>query len=139
MQRRCLKMPRQKFSITLDSSMIERINDFVSREKSMSGKFNEILHAYFTMLDRAKKEVLHTFSESELNYIYDMLNGTLLTPELSFKVFLISEIEDADKFDRLSEKWNVDIEKFLNKLNALSEFECYAVCKIAEEFWEKGK
>jgi hypothetical protein len=80
-----------------------------------------------------------TFSESELNYIYDMLNGTLLTPELSFKVFLISEIEDADKFDRLSEKWNVDIEKFLNKLNALSEFECYAVCKIAEEFWEKGK
>lgn len=132
-------MSRQKFSITLDGRMIDRINDFVSREKSMSGKFNEILHAYFAMLDRAKKEVLHTFSESELNYIYDMLNGTLLTPELSFKVFLISEIEDADKFDRLSEKWNVDIEKFLNKLNALSEFECYAVCKIAEEFWEKGK
>ncbi|MFU0783766.1 MAG: RHH-1 domain-containing protein [Thermoanaerobacterium thermosaccharolyticum] len=130
-------MPREKFSITLDDVMIERINNFVSREKSMSGKFNEILHAYFAMLDRAKKEILHIFSENEFNYIYDAFNGTILLPELSFKTLLIAKVEDADRFDRLSEKWNVDIDEFLNKLNALSEFECYAVCKIAEEFWSK--
>ncbi len=128
---------REKFSITLDNTMIDRINNFVSKEKSMSGKFNDILRDYFAMLDRAKKEVLHAFTESEFNYIYDAFNGTILLPELSFKTFLISKIEDADRFDRLSEKWNVDMDKFLSKLNSLSEFECYAVCKIAEEFWNK--
>lgn len=130
-------MPREKFSITLDNTMIDRINNFVSKEKSMSGKFNDILRDYFAMLDRAKKEVLHAFTESELNYIYDAFNGTILLPELSFKTLLIAKIEDANKFDRLSEKWNVDMDKFLSKLNSLSEFECYAVCKIAEEFWNK--
>ncbi|MEG6570150.1 hypothetical protein [Thermoanaerobacterium thermosaccharolyticum] len=130
-------MPREKFSVTLDDVMIERINNFVSKEKSMSGKFNDILRDYFAMLDRAKKEVLHAFTESELNYIYDAFNGTILLPELSFKTLLIAKIEDANKFDRLSEKWNVDMDKFLSELNSLSEFECYAICKIAEEFWSK--
>ena len=131
-------MPREKFSITLDDVMIERINNFVSREKSMSGKFNNILHDYFAMLDRAKREVLHIFSENELNYIYDVSDGTILLPDLSCKTLLMSKIKDADKFYKLSEKWNIDMDEFLSKLNSLSEFECYAVCRIAEEFKSKN-
>jgi len=132
-------MVRQKTSVSFSDSTREMIEKFCSYQPGMnkfSSKAEEIIRDYSALLERTKRELSNIFSESELNYIYDMLNGTLIYPEqISIRSILTIEIKDVDRYEELGKKWKVDVKELVKKVSNLSEFQAYGLVKMAHEWW----
>ena len=75
------------------------------------------------------------FTEAELNFLRDSLNGAVLMPELAYQPSLILMIEDSGRLDGYGDKWQVDVPALVSKVKALSEFECYALSKSIDQWW----
>lgn len=126
-------------SVSFYPEHIEIVEKFPSRMHGMnefSAKVQEILLDYHYMLLRTKKEIEGVFTEKEWYYIRDMLNATMLPSTISYATMLVAQIEDAAALDGLDEKWEVDAKELARKISTLTEFQCYTVVKMSDEFWE---
>lgn len=128
-----------KKTIYIPEKTKEMLDSFISAsrcEVEFSAKIQEIIIDLCTLLSRTKREVKGRFSENEWNYLRDMLNGTILQSDVvPYRFVLTAEAEDANRYEGLGEKWNVDVKKLIEKLKNLSEFEAYTVAKMVDEFW----
>jgi len=133
-------MPRKKSSVSFDDRTIKIVQEFSSRYRGMdafSALAEEIIQDYALLAARTKRELLSKFSEAELNYIYDILNSSLVMPTHSIRYSLCAEVEDADIYEHTGEKWSVSAAELSNKIKGLSEFDAYVLTKISDEFWAK--
>ncbi len=132
---------RKKTSTTFLQATVDQIENFPSRHHGMtnfSTRAEEIILDYFAMIDRTKKELKLMFSEDELNYIYDMLNSTLIqADQCSVRTVLAAEVEEADKYDGLGEKWGVNAQELAAKISGMAEFQAYTLAKMADEYWSQ--
>lgn len=115
--------------------LIERFPSGTKQPLEFSTKVQEIIRDYSLLLDRAQKGLKALFTEAELNFLRDSLNGAVLMPELAYQPSLILMIEDSDRLDGYGEKWQVDVPALVAKVKALSEFECYALSKSIDQWW----
>lgn len=125
-------------SVSFPAGILDLIEKFPSRTKQdieFSTKVQEIIRDYSLILDRAQKGLRGQFTEAELNFLRDSLNGTVLMPELAYQPSLILMIEDSDKLDGYGDKWAVDVPALVAKVKGLSEFECYALSKAIDAWW----
>ena len=91
----------------------------------------------FSILERyTKKELRNYFSLPEVFLIATALKGTLYdVTTISPKIVLLSKITDLMDLDNFHLKYNVNKEVLTNKLQKLSEFQCYIVIKMSLDFW----
>lgn len=125
-------------SVSFPAGTLDLIERFPSRTKQdieFSTKVQEIIRDLSLLLDRAQKGLKNQFTEAELNFLRDSLNGTILMPELSYQPSLLLMIEDSDRLDGYGDKWQVDVPALVEKVKALSEFECYALSKSIDQWW----
>jgi len=136
-------MIRRKSSISFSEETRELVNKFVSRypdKHNFSSTVEEIINDYAALLIRTKRELKELFSDEEMNYIYDMLNGSIIeTKFVNVRIILVAYIEDSERYHELSKKWGVDYKKFLGKVEKLSEFQAYGIAKMSNFYWEKNK
>ncbi len=84
----------------------------------------------------SQREIKGIFSENEWKYLADSLNGTIITDNFRcVKAGLIAGVEDSDSFDNLSEKWDVNIKDFCDKIQKLTAAQIDAVYTRVEQFW----
>lgn len=119
--------------------MVERFPSRIHGIKEFSTKLQEMVEDLVALIERTKVEVLEKFTESELNYLRDMLNSTLMSPKLSYRSVLLMQVKDADRYEGLGEKWQVEPAELQKKIEALGEFECYVIAKLVDEFWQNKK
>lgn len=87
------------------------------------------LERYYQSLDTALREI--SLSESEWDYLRDILNGTYI--DAATARLLWAEVEDAEEEYR--EKWGVNPTDLSGRLRTLSPFQCLAVVDAIERWW----
>jgi hypothetical protein len=50
---------------------------------------------------------------------------------------LTAQVEDADTYDGLGAKWEVDAAALAEKINNLTEFQAYTVVKMVDAWWNE--
>ena len=85
------------------------------------------------------KELNNYFEEKEKKYMVDMVNGLLRSSVLSARDFVKITISDSDNWDRLGEKWNVDVNKLIEKVEKLEDSEIEVVVNSLYKFWDNDK
>lgn len=128
----------QKKSISFFPEDLARIDSFPSNyhgDTNLSGKVQEIIRDMHYNILRTKREVEPLFSDSEWMYMRDMLNSSMVTPEIGYIVYLRAQVEDADIYDGLGEKWKVDATALAEKISSLTEFQAYTVVKMVDAWW----
>ncbi len=129
----------QKKSISFFPEDLARVESFPSNHHGInfSGKVQEIIQDLHYALLRTRQEVESLFADPEWMYLRDMLNGSLTTPEISHKLYLTAQVEDADTYDGLGAKWEVDALALRGKVANLTEFQAYTVTKMVHAWWEE--
>ena len=130
----------QKKSISFSPEDLARIESFPSNYHggtNLSGKVQEIIRDMHYNILRTKREVEPLFSDPEWMYMRDMLNSSMVTPEIGYIVYLRAQVEDADIYDGLGEKWKVDATALAEKINNLTEFQAYTVVKMVDAWWDE--
>lgn len=129
-----------KKSISLPTSMMKAIEDFVPRmpeTTELSTKISEMIEDLSAELQRTKREIAPLFTESEWSYLRDAFNGTVTRPDFHPVTMLKAQVEDADGYNGLGEKWEVDVSALLEKVKTLTSFQGYTVLKSIQEWWKK--
>jgi len=73
-------------------------------------------------------------SPAELSLVAEALGGTIFDDELLVRA-LDADVEDAIRLDHLDEKWGVDREAIIDKLEALSPLARIKLLLLVAAFW----
>lgn len=123
-------------SISIDENVAQLINDYKkSTITEFSSKLSEIVKSHFKMLEREELRLKNYFTENEWKLIYDACNGTIFSNNIQFKAQLYYNVADAIELYNYNIKWDVNKNEILNKIQNLSEFECYAITILVEKFF----
>ena len=106
-----------------------------------------------TVSNEVKNEVKDMFTSDEWNLMFDEFNGYGLSNEtvngyegypLSAEVkeinlvnSIIHNCMDGINYSRLDEKWKVDKDVFMKKLEQLNYDKALAVYEIVDDYWNK--
>ena len=106
-----------------------------------------------TVSNEVKNEVKDMFTSDEWNLMFDEFNGYCLNNEtvngyegypLSAEVkeinlvnSIIHNCMDGINYSRLDEKWKVDKDVFMKKLEQLNYDKALAVYEIVDDYWNK--
>lgn len=96
--------------------------------KSLAEAANKVLPRYDMIVERARLP----FSESEWNALRDCLNGCWLSPFIRGSI--AADLEDTLE-DGLAEKWGIDGDLLLSKLQGLSLPDEIATAELIERYW----
>lgn len=109
---------------------------------SRSAALSRDLDTYYSLLSISMRKVRAVLTKNEALLILDVMNGTVVTTgpaaELWSGSALQHEISDAIHYDALSQKWDVDPNLLLEKLNSLEHFDRYALVDWAREMWSNS-
>lgn len=89
------------------------------------------------LIKHTQYELLGYFTYNEAILMINAFNGTLydLGTLIPPKTLLFSQIEDSINYDSTDSLYNVDKIDLLNKINRLTEFQCYVVINKCIDFW----
>jgi len=96
------------------------------------------LDAFPALYQRTLHDLRGKFGQGELSLLIDVFNSTMLTPQLAGQ-HLYLQAQDGMELDGLDEKWAVDREAFLKKLDALPVFAAACLEIWANGFWYREK
>ena len=103
-----------------------------------------------TVSNEVKNEVKDMFTSEEWNMMFDVFNGYGLSNETvnGYEGYQTKEIKEANlinsivsecidgiNYSRLDEKWGVDKDVFLLKLEQLNYDKALAVYEIVDDYW----
>lgn len=98
-------------------------------------KANEMIIMLCKIYHETKKEVSGLFELNEAYVMIQSFNGFLYTPELSDRMTLLSNIEDALCYEDLDKLYSVDKDKLMKKLQKLTQAQCFTVIRMVFEVW----
>jgi hypothetical protein len=93
-----------------------------------------ILEALPRLYQRTLYEMKGVFSEGELSLMIDVMNGTMLTPQLAGQQ-IGANVSDGIALDHLDKKWEIDGKALNEKLAGLSPFQLACLEIRASGFW----
>ncbi len=137
-------MSRKTFSFYLPEHVIARLDSRTDKswEISRSEALSRDLDTYYALLEIAMRKVRQILIKKEALLILDAMNGCVIetgqAAELWMGTSLQHQIADAIAYDALSQKWEVDRDELLNKLNKLEHFERYALSDWSREMWARS-
>ncbi|MEG1482624.1 hypothetical protein [Clostridium sp.] len=127
-------------SIIMQDSMVKDINKYPTLDKDVNNfgsKVCEMIDTLDAMRKYTKVELANYFSIEECQLICEIFKGSSYPPGISPKMVITDCIERCCVVDEVDKKWNVDKYKLINKLDHLTEFQCYLVILNTQEFWEE--
>lgn len=104
-----------------------------------SYRIAETLGLFEYLQSVALDEMRNGFTESEILLIADACNGFGYIWRMHPKQQLALEVQEAIEFDALDEKWGVDKESLLNKLDYISEFHAHTILVTLEKCWDRRR
>ena len=81
-------------------------------------------------------ELKKIFTKNELTAIVDSYNGTIYSPEwASMKDAMLGQIEDSEKFESISSRWDIDVKALCDKIRKLTASRCLQLQFEIYRFW----
>jgi hypothetical protein len=74
-------------------------------------------------------------SENELNAIFDVHNGLMLSMTIPLRVSIVSNMKAADFDGEVSEKWDIDTKALCDKIDQMDDAECEDIASRIGSFW----
>lgn len=74
-------------------------------------------------------------SENELNAIFDVHNGLMLSMTIPLRVSIVSNMKAADFDGEVSEKWGIDTKALCDKIDQMDDAECEDIASRIGSFW----
>lgn len=96
--------------------------------------YNDLIGLVNLQYERDVKDLL---DKNQQQYLADALNGYMYTPGMCPKGSLKINIIDANIYEQLGDKWEIDVEELVKKIDKISEFEAYIIIKKIKEWWNK--
>lgn len=127
-------MPVQKLSVSLMPETMTQINKRIDYEGDRSPAINKQLDRYFSLLDRARRELRAILTDKEMGLILDALNGTGFFD--TFSLYFVG-MEIADAVGDLAEKWEVDGSVLVAKMDALTDAQKVALVDAVGVWWNR--
>ncbi len=99
------------------------------------------LHLFWNMLDIGMTGVERTFTREEMHLILDVLNGACIfttSMQGGIRLWINSigmEVSDGISLDKLDEKWGVDRNAIIKKIENTDRVERLAILDFAARFW----
>lgn len=130
-------MLKEKKSVLLDKQIVGVIDRFSNSNinNDFSAKLNEIVEEFNDVINYTKTEIMNYFKENELLLIANCLKNSFYNPRTSPKMTLAANIEDSIALNNSNNTYNVDEGQLLEKINNLSEFQCYTIIKEIQSYW----
>ena len=121
-------------------SMIENYPNYNYGDNDMpfSYKIDQMVGILFNMTRYTYPELHNYFTVEEAAALCDMENSTGHSYDINPVQTLYSNFEFCSKYEALSDKWGVNEEQMLNKLNNLTAFQAYVVQTLTAKFWENN-
>lgn len=123
-------------SIRIDPDLMEEARGLDKQYYSLS----RIVEDYLTLRKQAMREIKNVFSEKELKYMFDMLNGVFYTsgPINPVQALEIS-IRESNEYDELGSKWEVSPEGLVRKIREIGNFNCHILTCEIKAAWKEHK
>lgn len=87
----------------------------------------------------AESEIKGIFTEQEWKFMADSLNGVIIDDAIRYSTEnLAYHNEDAKIYDRMDEKWGVDVAELNKKVMQLTSAQVDAVYRRIERFWSEN-
>lgn len=87
-----------------------------------------------------EREMNNTLTQEEWNLLADVLNGTVMIPEMRcHNGGLIATIEDADHFEHVGSKHNIEIGDLTAQIEKFTAAQMDYIYTKVERFWSEGK
>lgn len=120
---RLVESLNQEIELRKDTGFASSTNRVIERD----------LTRYYYLLRVARNDAQKLLSDDEAALIVDNLNGTIID---EYTIALLPHhIRDGIELDHLDEKWSVDGERLIAKLDGLPLLTLAAIVDAAERFW----
>lgn len=127
-------------SITLTDAEEMMIREYPSLEIgpiNFTSKVLEMVTGLDCLTSYTKVELANYFSTNECLLIADALYGVKYNPTISPNMVLVDVVEQGIIINRLDEKWCVNKDDLLERLNNLSEFQSFTTILNVCSFYHK--
>lgn len=126
-----------KVMIIISNVLMEEIRK--RHPENISNGLRTVLEDYFTVEKLVLRELKGYFTQNELQFIADALNGLIFTPLFPASEVLKDELEKSEIYEKKAQKWNVNLNELFEKIDNLSESQIYVFMRAVEDAWKKGK
>jgi len=126
-----------KVMIIISNVLMEEIRK--RHPENISNGLRTVLEDYFTVEKLVLRELKGYFTQNELQFIADALNGLIFTPLFPASEVLKDELEKSEIYEKKAQKWNVNLNELFEKIDNLSESQIYVFIRAVEDAWKKGK
>jgi len=93
------------------------------------------VQALISVRSTALKTLAGCFSENEVKLLLDAHNSTIMEPSMMRKDVLKSTLLDAERFESLAGKWEIDLDDFLPKIEGYSEEQVFFLLDEIHRAW----
>lgn len=77
-------------------------------------------------------------TRNEVLLVLDAMNGVLVEPPMMYRGAVLLDVADHIRLNAADEKWDVDGEALIRRLEALSPGTLMAIVDMAERFWSRA-
>jgi hypothetical protein len=110
-----------------------------SRVPSTAAVAHRDLERYYKLVDLGQLEVQKlALSDGEASAICDAHNGIIIVAAGDPVTQITGNLADAEQFERLGERWGVDVGHLIVTLATLSPLGGFALVDAVERFWNSG-
>lgn len=103
------------------------------RDVPIDFKVEQMLKILNDCYDKTKNEIAGLFTIQEAWFLVATFNSYLYTSQLCDKDVLLANVEDAIIYEGLDQMFGIDKEQLLDKIDKLTEFQCFCVIRQAYE------
>lgn len=127
-------MAKQHTTVRFADTTLQRLDAMAEAYgDTRTAIIEQVIERYFLLVDGSRRQLPDKFSRDELCLIMDACNG-LVTGRPSY---IWAEVYDAIRLHRLDDKWSVDGQALVSKLQELSDVELYGLEEAIRRFWQQ--
>lgn len=120
-------------SFRFNDILLEQISDF---ENSLTESIEFAIETVLLQRKMAIRGLKGKFNREEIISIADIYNGIIFEKSwMGSKTAMIAELEDAEKFDSISSRHQVDLNALIEKINCLNDNEVFYLNYEIYRFW----
>lgn len=129
-------MAHKKYGISMSAEVANQIETRIEHDGDRSPTIARQLERYFSLLERARRELRAILTEQEMSLIVDALNGTAFMDTFSL-YFVNHEVSDAIDMDGLDTKWVANGDVLKTKMNSLNDVQRVALVDAVQRWWNR--
>lgn len=123
--------PLKKIAITIGNNILEQIDE---RGDKRSPILNRDLHRYYMILTGCVQDMANLFTENEKGLLLESLCNIIFSDMFTIQT-VPTRVRGIAVEMGLSQKWDVDLDLIVRKLDQLSYIERIALADAIERWW----